>query len=370
MIHYVKGKVPRQAHVGIPEGLYEEEHGRGGFFGRVAQLYHLHPPMQWKRIEGPLRPRGFDTHKLQPTDLTDTQGEPVKVLHNKDVALFVSRRSAPMPFCLRNADGDEIRFIHKGRGILHTDFGPLRYEAGDYVVIPRGTTYRVIPQTEDNFTLIIQSRGEVGFPDRGGVGHYAPFDYGLLETPEPEPLVEEGEWELRIKRGGEYTSIFYDFYPFDVVGWKGNLAVLKLNVRDIRSLASEGVHLPPTAHGTFQGPGFILSTFIPHPLPTDSEALKLPWDHRNIDYDEVFFLHSGEFIPSPRMGPAPLGFLNHNPQGLHHGPPPEVLEYVKRLKGEARLQHVRLNIDTEEPLLVAPDAEAVEMNYADVWRKE
>jgi len=371
MIHYVKGKVPRQAHVGVPEGLYEEEHGRQGFFGRVVQLYHLHPPMGWKRIEGPLRPRGFDTHKLRPTDLTDPRGEPVKLLYNSDVALLASRRSAPMPFCLRSGDGDEIRFIHRGRGVLHTDFGPLRYEEGDYIVIPRGTTYRVIPEPGDNFTLIIRSRGEVGFPERAGLGHYAPFDYGLLETPEPEPLAaEEREWEVRIERRGERTSIFYDFYPFDVVGWKGTLSVFKLNVRDIRSVSSEGVHLPPSAHGTFEGPGFVLCTFVPHPLPRDPEAMKLPWDHRNIDYDEVFFLHSGEFTPSPRMGPAPPGFLNHNPQGLHHGPPPEALAHVRQAKGEARLGHVRLNLDTEEPLAIAPEAEEVEINYADLWSRK
>ena len=369
MIHYMKGKVPRQAHAGIPDGLYEEEHGREGFFGRVAQLYHLHPPMQWKRIEGPLRPRGFDTWQLAPADLTDARGEPLRIMYNDDVALFVSRRAAAMPFCLRNADGDEIRFIHKGRGVLHTDFGPLRYAEGDYIVIPKGTTYRVLPETTDNFTLIVQCRGEVGFPDRGGVGHYAPFDYGLLETPEPEPLVEDGnEWELRIRRRGEYTSIFYDFYPFDVVGWKGTLSVFKLNVKDIRPISSEGLHLPPSAHGTFKGPGFLLCTFVPHPLPSEPDALKLPWDHRNIDYDEVFFLHSGEFMLNPRGDAAPLGFLNHNPQGLHHGPPPQVAEYSKNWKN-ARLPHVRLNLDTEEPLVIAPEAEAVEMNYVAAWSK-
>jgi homogentisate 1,2-dioxygenase len=367
-MHYVKGKVPRQAHVAIPEGLYEEEHGRQGFFGRVVQLYHQNPPMRWKRIEGPLRPRGFYTHRLEPTDLVDPRGEPVTILENRDVRISVSRRSEAMPYCFRNGDGDEIRFVHKGRGVLHTDFGPLRYAEGDYIVIPKGTTYRVLPETPDTFTLIIQSRGEVGFPNRGGVGEYAPFDYGLLETPEPEPMAEEGrEWELRIRRRGQDTAIFYDFYPFDVVGWKGTLAVFKLNIKDIRPLTSEGIHLPPSAHGTFQAPGFVVCTIVPQPLPSDPQATKLPWDHRNIDYDEVFFLHAGEFTPGPRMGPAPLGFVNMNPQGLHHGPPPEAHRHVQG-RSDARLDHVRINIDTEEPLAVSPEAEAVEFkDFADVW---
>ncbi|MGH7964698.1 MAG: homogentisate 1,2-dioxygenase, partial [Candidatus Binatia bacterium] len=116
MNHYAKGKVPKQAHVAIPEGLYEEEHGRQGFYGRVVQLYHQHPTTDWTRIEGPLKPRAFQTYELHPSDLTNPQGEPVKLLYNNDVALFVSRRSAPMPFCFRNGDGDEIHFIHRGRG--------------------------------------------------------------------------------------------------------------------------------------------------------------------------------------------------------------------------------------------------------------
>ena len=182
-LQYSKGQVPKQAHVAIPEGLYEEEHGRQGFFGPVSQFYRLHPPTDWKRIEGPLQPRAFNTYSLKPTDLDDPRGEPVRVLYNNDVALFISRRAEPMPFCFRNGDGDEVHFIHQGRGVLQSDFGPLQYSEGDYVVIPKGTNYRVVPETRDNFTLIVQSRGPIDFPERAGIGHYAPFDYDVIETP-------------------------------------------------------------------------------------------------------------------------------------------------------------------------------------------
>lgn len=373
MNHYSKGKVPKQAHVAIPEGLYEEEHGRQGFYGRVTQFYHLHPPTEWNRIEGPLKPRAFNTYDMRPTDMTDPRGEPIKLLYNNDVAIFVSRRSAPMPFCFRNGDGDEIHFIHQGRGTLQSDFGPLSYVEGDYLVIPKGTTYRVVPETSDNFTLIVQSRGEVDFPERGGVGHYAPFDYGVLETPEPEPVKEDSkEWELRVRRRGEYTSVFYDFCPIDIVGWKGTLSVFKLNVKDFRPLMSEGIHLPPSAHCTFKAPGFVVCTFAPRPLEGDPQALRVPWYHRNIDYDEVFFVHSGDFTLSRRSGTTPFGVLSYNPQGLHHGPQPGVLEgSIKNWKKDARLEFVAVNVDTEEPLIMAPEAQEVEIKgYADLWSKK
>jgi homogentisate 1,2-dioxygenase len=119
---------------------------RDSCFGPVTQFYHLHPPTDWKRIEGLLRPRAFKTYDLIPTDLEDPQSEPARVLYNNDVALFVSRRSEPMPFCFRNGDGDEIHFIHKGRGVLQSDFGPLQYNEGDYIVVPKGTSYGLCPR--------------------------------------------------------------------------------------------------------------------------------------------------------------------------------------------------------------------------------
>ena len=145
MIHYSKGKVAKQAHVGIPEGVFEEEHGRQGFAGRVSQFYHLHPPNEWTRIEGPLRPRGINTYALETPDRRDPKAGPLPLFYNQDVTISLSRRSAAMPHCFRNADGDELYFIHKGTGLLRTEYGPVRYEEGDYILIPKGTNYRMIP---------------------------------------------------------------------------------------------------------------------------------------------------------------------------------------------------------------------------------
>src|SRR5258707_78802 len=148
-----KGKTTKQAHVGLPEGTYEEEHGRRGFYGRSAHLYHAHPPTNWVRFEGKLRPHCFDLNLLQPSDLNDADGEPAAFLGNHDIKLSVSRRSTPMPFYFRNADGDELIFVHRGEGVIETDFGPLTFEKGDYLVVPRAVTYRIVPLTTDNFFL-------------------------------------------------------------------------------------------------------------------------------------------------------------------------------------------------------------------------
>ncbi|MBS4027555.1 MAG: homogentisate 1,2-dioxygenase, partial [Ignavibacteriales bacterium] len=188
-----KGKTTSQAHVGLPEGTFEEEHGRKGFFGKSAHLYHTHPPTGWIRFEGKLRPHCLDLNKLSPSDKTNPRGTPVEVLGNDDVRLFVSRRSKPMPFYFRNADGDELYFIHRGKGKIETDFGPLTFEKGDYIIIPRAVTYRIIPETKDNFFLITQSKTEFNEPDKGLIGQHALYDTAVIQTPEPQPIFDNKE---------------------------------------------------------------------------------------------------------------------------------------------------------------------------------
>jgi homogentisate 1,2-dioxygenase len=152
MIHFKKGKVAQQAHVGLPEDTFEEEHGRRGFYGKSAHLYHTHPPTGWVRIEGKLRPHCFDCNRLEPSGRNDARGGPITFLANNDVKISVSRRSAAMPFYYRNADGDELIFVHRGHGKIETDFGPLDYERGDYVVVPKAVTYRILPATTAIFS--------------------------------------------------------------------------------------------------------------------------------------------------------------------------------------------------------------------------
>jgi homogentisate 1,2-dioxygenase len=357
-----KGKIASQAHVGLPEGTYEEEHGRKGFYGKSAHLYHTHPPTGWVRFEGKLRPHCFDCNKLEPTDQHDANGSPVAFLGNQDIRLYVSRRSEPMPFCYRNADGDELIFVHRGQGTIETDFGPLSFEKGDYLVVPRAVTYRILPETRDNFFLIIQSKAEFEQPDKGLVGQHALYDPAVITVPEPKPDLEETgrEWEIRVKVDDEFSSVFYPFNPIDVVGWKGDLTVWKLNMSDICPIMSHKAHLPPSAHTTFHTQGAVVCSFLPRPLEQDPRAVRVPFFHRNTDYDEFIFYHDGDFFSKDNIA---AGMATLHPRGIHHGPHP------KALANQAKKTHTdeyAVMLDGLNPIQVLPAGESVE--WKDYWK--
>jgi homogentisate 1,2-dioxygenase len=358
-----KGKIASQAHVGLPEGTFEEEHGRKGFYGKSAHLYHTHPPTGWVRFEGKLRPHCFDLNCLEPSDRNDAEGSPIAFLGNHDIVLSVSRRTQPMPFYYRNADGDELIFVHRGEGTIETDFGPLQFERGDYIVMPRAVTYRVVPQTADNFFLMIQSCAEFDQPDKGLVGQHALYDPAAITTPEPQPHVDDHddarEWEVRIKAGDEYSKVFYPFNPMDVVGWKGDLTVWKINMRDIRPITSHRVHLPPSAHTTFVTAGAVVCSFLPRPLEQDEQALKVPFFHRNTDYDEFLFYHDGDFFSRDNIR---AGMATLHPRGIHHGPHPKALANQGK---KAFTDESAVMLDGLNPLDVLPAGEAVE--WKDYW---
>ena len=354
-----KGKVPRQAHVGIPEGLCEEEHGRNGFAGPVSHLYRSHPPTGWIRIEGPLKPRAFLCQ-------LPASAEPVLMMHSPDVSLYLSHRTETMRYFVRDSDGDATYFVHQGTGRLETDYGTLSYEPGDYIAIPKGTTYRIHVDAGPGIFLIIETPEAIALAERGPLGQHALFDKGVLVAPEldmPARGEAEGtEWEVRIKRQGSWTRVVYPFYPMDVVGWKGDLWVAKLNVRDFRPVTSPRYHLPPSVHGTFQAGGCLISTFAPRPLETDPEALRVPFYHRNMDYDEVLFYHAGEFFS--RAGIQP-GMLTLHPQGIHHGPQPNAVESSKN---KTHTTEVAIMIESKRPFTVQKEMDAMEVkDYALSW---
>ncbi len=364
----VKGTATRQAHVGLPEGTFEEEHGREGFYGRVSHLYHVHPPTGWTRIEGNLRPHAFYLDKVTPSDMTDPRGTPAPVLYNDDLILSISRRAEVAPFYSRNADGDELFFVHKGTGKIETDFGILNYEPGDYIVIPRATTYRFAPATKENFIVVVEAHGSEILPptpeQKGLIGMHALYDMGAVTIPdfvayENKPESNGREYELRIKRLGEYTSVFYPFNPIDLLGWKGDLTAFKINMRDIRPVMSPRVHLPPSAHTTFLSDNFVICSFLPRPLEEDPDTLRVPFYHRNTDYDEVLFYHDGDFFSRDNIKPA---MMTLHPQGIHHGPHPKALKANPNI---TRTNEYAMMLDAKHPLKIAPAGESAE--WKDYW---
>ena len=199
----------------------------------------------------------------------------------------------------------------------------MKFEPGDYIVVPRAVTYRVLPDTKDNFFLIIQSRAEFDQPEKGLLGQHALYDPASIITPEPAPILDDKrEWEIRIKTEDEFSSVFYPFNPMDVVGWKGDLTVWKLNLRSIRPVMSHRAHLPPSAHTTFitqGGGGLQLRSATAR---AGSAAQRVPFFHRNTDYDEFIFYHDGDFFSKDNIYP---GMATLHPRGIHHGPHPKAL---------------------------------------------
>jgi homogentisate 1,2-dioxygenase len=284
------------------------------------------------------------------------------------VEIAYIRLAQAMPYYFRNADADEIFFVHKGTGEFLCDFGPLFYEEGDYIVVPRGTVFKWNPKHYSEL-LNITSFSEVRFPEKGMIGQHALFDPAVIRVPTPQVKEETSKtnelFELRIRRQGEITKVKYPHNPIDVVGWKGTLTVWQLNVRDIRPISSESYHLPPSAHTTFVANGFVVCSFLPRPLENgDPKAMKVPFYHSNIDYDEVLFYHAGQFFS--RTGIQP-GMLTFHPQGIHHGPQADA---VTRTKNVERTNEIAIMIDTKKPLNVNENAQKFEnVEYWKSWMK-
>jgi homogentisate 1,2-dioxygenase len=368
-----KGLHTRQAHVDLPAGTFEEEHARQGFYGRTTHLYRLHPVTDWTRIEGPLRPHSYDLNGL--ADSADAKVRasmfgsieptfaPICILHNGDVALHWVAPSA-MDFFYRNADGDDVYYIHAGAGKLETTFGVIDYATGDYLVIPRGTTYRFLPGATPQRYLLIESFSEVTIPDRNQLGPNAIFDPAMVDTPELEPYdATPREWAVHIKRESQITKVFYPFNPLDVVGWKGDLTVWRINVKDIRPVVSARYHLPPSAHSTFIANNFVICSFLPRPFEEEEGAMRVPFFHSNIDYDEVLFYSTGHFFSRDGIG---AGMMTWHPQGIHHGPHPKAIP-LSRTKD--RTDEVAVMVDAFRPLKATPAAELMEnVNYWASWK--
>lgn len=373
-IPWIRGRVAAQAHVGIPEGTVEEEYARDGFSGAYAHLYRRSSPVAWTRIEGPLKPRSYDTRKLETAPSSgavmagDWLAARTELFENEDARIQLASLDAPMPWFFRDAEADELVFVHAGAGRVETDFGPLPYEKGDYILLPRGTVHRFAPTSASRF-LILTTTAPLGLPDKGILGQHALFDPAVVRVPTPGEATSlspsaDGEYELRILRAGEVTRVFYEASPIDTVGWKGTLAPMSINVRDIRPITSERYHLPPPAHATFVAAGVVVCTFLPRPLENgDPTALKVPFFHANVDYDEVLFYHAGEFFS--RTGIAP-GMITLHPQGIHHGPQPGAQE---RAAKATRTEEVAVMIDTRRPLRASAAARMIEdQDYWKSWR--
>jgi len=372
----VAGTASRQAHADLPPGTFEREMSKEGFFGPAAFFYHRHPPTGWTSFEGPLRPHAFDLAKIATPMSSPWDAAPI--LENAHCRLRWLRLEASMDHLARNADGDELLFIHSGDAELYCDFGHLSVHAGDYVVLPRGTLWRLALGAPFCALLIEATNSTYLLPDKGLVGPHAIFDPAMLDVPalDAEFLAQQEEgppgatrgslaWPVRIKRRQAISTAGFPFNPLDAIGWHGDLSVCRINVRDLRPLMSHRYHLPPSAHTTFLANRFVICTFVPRPFETDPGAIKVPFFHNNDDYDEVIFYHAGDFFSRDNIHP---GMLSFHPSGFTHGPHPKALSRML-VQTKPGADEYAVMIDARDPLELGAAAASVEWTgYVDSWK--
>jgi homogentisate 1,2-dioxygenase len=313
-----------------------------------------------------LRPRAFDAVGLDAGG--PSPWDAVPLLANASLRLRIWTGVRTMDHLVRNADGDDLLFVHQGEGDLYTDYGHLAIRRGDYMVLPRGTLWRV--QTPNTLTLLmLEATGDsYRLPDKGIAGSHAVFDPAVLDVPRIDDAfraqVSEQEWSVVIKRGDALSRVTYPFNPLDALGWHGTLMPVRLNWRDIRPIMSHRYHMPPSAHTTFTAGRFVVCTFVPRPVESDPGALKLPFFHNNDDYDEVIFYHRGQFISRDEIRP---GMLTVHPAGITHGPHPKALATAAASR-RTETDEVAVMVDARDPVAISVQAESVEhKDYVSSW---
>jgi len=362
----VVGKVPRKHHIQLRDEkgtlMYEECITRDGFEGPYTIAYHQREPHTqslaqvghgWKLPEAssakrPLAKRHYKTQELKPVAGAPVDAR-VPLLFNADVTLSVLHPTAEDPVYFNNADADDLFYIHEGSGLLRSPLGDLRFEAQDYVFIPRGMVHRFIPDKGvKQYWLSIELKGGLHLPRqwRNEVGQlrmdapYSHRDFRGVEFAEPR---DEGIRDLVVKRGDEFHGFRYQHSPLDVVGWDGTVYPWVFPILNFQPRAGL-VHLPPTWHGTFAARGALVCSFVPRVVDFHPEAIPCPYPHSSVDCDEFLFYCKGNFTSRRGVGP---GSVSHHPMGVAHGPHPGA--YEKSI-GHKTTDELAVMLDTTLPL--------------------
>ncbi len=377
------GDVPPKRHIQFRDDgrlLTEEVLGLEGFSGIESILYHLNPPTQLMRI-GEFEPIELEEwvpdehhwHHFRTWDL-DAEGDEISgrkvLMFNGDVTVALCRPTESMEYFFRNGEGDEVVFVHEGSGTLETIFGDVPYREGDYVVIPRGTTYRFRPVGEQKH-LVFETPGLIEIPKRyrnssGQIIEGAPYYHRDIHPPgELRTHREAGEFPLKLKVRGGYQDYVLDYHPFDVVGWDGYLFPWTFSIHDFEPITGR-IHQPPPVHQTFSGPGFVLCSFCPRLLDYDPRAIALPYHHSNLQSEEMIYYVSGNF--GSRKG-IESGSITLHPSGLPHGPQPGLVEASLGAKETSELA---VMCDTFRPLKLTTVARDLDDNrtYAMSWARQ
>lgn len=381
MFYQRLGEIPAKRHVQFrrPDGsLFREEvMGVAGFAGIQSILYHHHQPTRLLRAEdlgdvavkyadfGALRHRHFLTRDV-PAGGDGVAGRTV-LIGNQDITMAVARPTESMPYFYRNGQSYECIFVHEGTGTLRSVFGRLPFGPGDYLVIPYSTTYQLEYDSPHNRLVVFETRDQITTPQRyrnwyGQLLEHAPFCERDFRTPDTlETYDAFGEFEVRVKVRDRLTAHWLDHHPFDVVGWDGFVYPWAFNIKDFEPITGR-IHQPPPVHQTFEGAGFVICSFVPRLFDYHPESIPAPYNHANVNSDEVLYYVDGDFMSRKGVG---LYDITLHPSGLPHGPHPGTMEASI---GKQRTEETAVMMDTFHPLHVTEAALALENPaYATSW---
>jgi len=383
MPHYQQlGNIPHKRHIQFrkPNGeLYSEQlFSTEGFSNDYSILYHCHPPTQIIKTDEPinvaptiaeekmLKHRSFEGFHIKPVN--DYLQSRIPVLVNNDCHVVLAAPQESMTnYFFKNADADEVIFVHEGTGKLLTQYGELSFGYGDYLVIPRGTIYQITFDTEANRLFIVESFSPIRYPKNyvskyGQLLEHAPFCERDIRT--PQNLItkdEQGDFVIKTKKKGVLYGLHYANHPFDVVGWDGCCYPYAFSIHNFEPITGR-VHQPPPVHQTFDAHNFVICSFVPRMYDYHPQAIPAPYNHSNIDSDELLYYVDGDFMSRKNVT---RGMITLHPAGIPHGPHPGAVE---KSIGKTSTQELAVMVDTFHPLMLTKQALEIENeNYTMSW---
>ena len=375
MPHYhTLGSIPHKRHTQFrkPDGsLYSEQlFSTEGFSNDYSLLYHTWPPTQIIHTDEPVNmmPKVAEEKMLRHRSLEGFQIKPEKdflqsrkpMLVNNDCHIVLAAPQQSMEhYFYKNADADEIIFVHEGSGKLITQYGELSFGYGDYLVIPRGTIYQIHFLDDNNRLFIVESFSPIHYPKRyvsknGQLLENSPFCERDIRTPQNLRTIDaEGDFLIKTKKKGVLYGLHYAHHPFDVVGWDGCCYPYAFSIHDFEPITGR-VHQPPPVHQTFEAHNFVVCSFCPRLYDYHPDAIPAPYNHSNIDSDEVLYYVAGNFMSRKNVT---RGMITLHPAGIPHGPHPGAVE---KSIGKKETQELAVMVDTFHPLQLTEEALQIE----------
>lgn len=381
-LYHKLGNIPPKRHTQFrkPNGdfYYEQLFGTIGFDGMSTNLYHENRPTQVKEIKGSYsvapkiaRANNIQSYRFrgfQVPQVPDFLESRKAVLTNSDCTITLAApTNKTQDYFYKNTDADELIFIHKGTGKLRTILGNLDFKYGDYLLIPRGIIYKIDFDTEDNRLFIVESRRPIYTPKRyrnwfGQLLEHSPFCERDIRRPyELETNNEKGEFLVKVRKQDEIFDMVYATHPFDVVGYDGYNYPYAFSIHDFEPITGS-IHQPPPVHQTFETDAFVVCSFVPRMYDYHPDAVPAPYNHSNIDSDEVLYYVDGDFMSRKDIAP---GHISLHPAGIPHGPHPGTME---KSIGQTRTEELAVMVDTFKPLMVTEEAMKIaDEQYYQSW---